>query len=135
MPKLKFNKDKPCDACQKGKQSKSSFKLKNVVFTSRLLELIHMDLFSPTRVASLSGMHYAYILVDDYSRYTWMYFLAHKNDAFKAFENFTKRVQKEKGVCISFIRSDHVTEFENEIFKIFYNENSISHTFSSSRTP
>ena len=96
LPKLKFNKDKPCDACQKGKQFKSSFKLKNIVSTSRPLELIHMDLFSPTRVASLGGMHYAYVLVDDYSRFTWVCFLAHKNDAFKAFENFAKRVQKEK---------------------------------------
>ena len=58
LPKLKFNKDKPCDACQKGKQSKSSFKLKNIVSTSRPLELIHMDLFGPTRVASLGGMQF-----------------------------------------------------------------------------
>ena len=80
-------------------------------------------------------MHYAYVLVDDYSRFTWVCFLAHKNDAFKAFENFTKRVQKEKGFCISFIRSDHGTEFKNEFFKIFCNENGISYTFSSPRTP
>ena len=55
-----------------------------------------MDLYGPTRVAILGRMHYAYVLVDDYSRYTWVCFLAHKNDAFKAFENFVKRVQKEK---------------------------------------
>ena len=74
---------------------------------------MHMNLFRPTRVASLGGMHYAYVLVDDYSRFTWVCFLAHKNDAFKAFENFIKRVQKEKGFYISLIRSDHGTEFEN----------------------
>ena len=83
--KLKFTKDKPCDACQKGKQSKSSFKLKNIVSTSKPLELIHMDLLGRTRIASLGGMHYAYVLVDDYSIYTWVYFLAYKNDSFKAF--------------------------------------------------
>ena len=94
-----------------------------------------MDLFGPTRVASLGGMHYAYVLVDDYSRFTWVCFLAHKNDAFKAFENFEKRVQKEKGFCISFNRSDHGTEFKNEFFKIFCNEDGISHAFSSLRTP
>ena len=94
-----------------------------------------MDLFGPTRVASLGAMHYAYMLVDDYSRYTLVCFLAHKNNAFKAFENFTKRTQKEKGFCISFIRSDHGTKFENEFFKTFYNENGISHIFSSPRTP
>ena len=72
-----------------------------------------MDLFGLTRVACLGGMHYTYVLVDDYFRYTWVCFLAHKNDAFKAFKNFTKRVKKEKGFCISSIRSDHGTEFEN----------------------
>ena len=129
------NKDKPCEACQKGKQSKSSFKLKNVVSTSKPLELIHMDLFGLTKVTNLGGMHYTYVLVDDYPRYTWVCFLAHKNDAFKAFKNFTKRVQKEKGFCISSIRSDHGTEFKNKIFKNFCNENDISHTFSSPITP
>ena len=94
-----------------------------------------MNLFEPVRVASLGGMHYAYVLVDDYSRFTWMCFLAHKNDAFKAFENFAKRAQNEKGFCISSIRSDHETEFENESFKTYCIENEISHTFSSPRTP
>ena len=63
-----------------------------------------MDLFRPTRVASFGGMHYTYVLVDDYSRLSWVYFLTHKNDIFKAFENFSKRVKKEKGFCISSIR-------------------------------
>ena len=94
-----------------------------------------MDLFGPTRVASLCGMHYAYILIDDYPRFTWVYFLAHKNDAFKAFENFAKRVQKEKDFYISSIKSDHETEFENKFFKIFCNKNDIFHTFSSPRIP
>ena len=92
LPKLEFTKDKPYDACQKEKKYKSLFKLKNVVSTSRPLELIHMDLFGTTRVESFDGMHYAYVLVDDYSRYTWVCFLDYKNDAFKGFKNFTKRV-------------------------------------------
>ena len=94
-----------------------------------------MYFFGPTRVVSLDGMYYAYVLVDDYSTYTWVYFLTHKNDAFKAFENFAKRVKKDKSFCISSIKSDHGTEFENEFFKTFCNENGISHTFSSPRSP
>ena len=109
--------------------------LKNIVSTSRLLELIHMDLFGSTRVANLSGMHYVYVLVDDCSRYTWVWFLAHKNDAFKTFKNFAKRVKKDKSFYISSIRSDHGTKFENEFFKSFCNENGISYIFSSPRTP
>ena len=64
-----------------------------------------------------------------------MYFLAHKNDTFKAFENFTKRVQKEKNFCISSIKSHHETEFKNKFFKNFCSENGSSHMFSSPRTP
>ena len=118
-----------------GKQTKSSFKLKNKVSTSRPLELIHMDLFGPTRAASLGGMNYAYVLVDDYSGYTWVCFLAHKNDAFNAFKSFTKRIQNEKGFCITKIRSDHGTEFENHEFDEFCNEHGIDHNFSVPRTP
>ena len=54
---------------------------------------------------------------------------------FKAFKNFSKRVQKEKYFYISSIKSDHGTKFENEFFKTFCNENGISHIFSSPRTP
>ena len=90
-----------------------------------------MDLFGPTTIASLGGMQYTYVFVDDYSRYTWVFFFTHKNDAFKAFENFIKRIQKEFFFCILTIWSDHGIEFENKFFKIFCNENGISHTFSS----
>ena len=51
-----------------------------------------MDLFGSTRVASLGGMYYVYVLVNDYCRFTWVCFLAYKNDAFKDFKNFSKRV-------------------------------------------
>ena len=53
-----------------------------------------MDLFGPIRVTSLSGMHYIYVLVNDYSRYTWVCFLTRKNDGFKAFENFQREFKK-----------------------------------------
>ena len=51
-----------------------------------------MDLFGPTRTLSLGGKKYGFIRVDDYSRYTWVYFLAHKHESFKVFEYFVKAV-------------------------------------------
>ncbi|KAG8650828.1 hypothetical protein MANES_07G075728v8 [Manihot esculenta] len=72
LPKFKYEKDKVCDVCQMGKQIKSSFKSINKVITSRPLQLLHMDLFGSTRVASLGGMHYGFVIVDDYSKYTWV---------------------------------------------------------------
>ena len=135
LPKMRFQKDKICGACQMGKQVKSSFKAKNKVTTTRPLQLLHMDLFGPCRVASLGGKHYAYVIVDDYSRFTWVLFLAHKDESFEAFKILAKRIQNEKGFKISTLRSDHGKEFENVYFKSFCNEMGITHNFSSPRTP
>ena len=135
LPKINFQKDRTCEACQFGKQIKTSFKSKNHVSTSKPLQLLHIDLFGPSRHASLSGKFYACVIVDDYSRYTWVLFLANKDDAIDAFRIFYKKVQNEKGYSISCIRSDHGGEFENHAFENFCNDFGIEHQFSSPRTP
>ena len=68
--KINFQKDKVCEAGLVGKQ------IKNFISISRPLELLHMDLFGPTRTPSLRGKSYAYVIVDDFSRYTWVLFLS-----------------------------------------------------------
>jgi len=70
LPKLKFEKDHICEACQKGKQVKNSFKIKNVVSSLKPIELLHMDLFGPSRTMSFGGNYYALVIVDDFSRFT-----------------------------------------------------------------
>ena len=70
LPKINIQKDKVCEACQVGKQIKNSFKNKNFISTSRPLELLHIDLFGPSRTLSLGGKSYAYVIVDDFFRYT-----------------------------------------------------------------
>ena len=70
LPKLKFCENKICEACVKGKQIRSSFKPKKQVTSSRLLELIHMDLYGPLKVQSGNGKKYILVIVDDYSWYT-----------------------------------------------------------------
>ena len=64
-----------------------------------------------------------------------MCFLSHKNDAFDAFKSFIKRVQKEKGFCITSVRSDHETKFENKNFEKLYDGKDIDYNFLASRTP
>ena len=96
LPKLNTKIDAICEACAKGKQIKSSFKSKTEVSTSRPLELLHMDLFRPISIASLSGKYYGYVIVDDYFRYTWVHFLRLKTEAFQNFVKFSKAIQKEK---------------------------------------
>jgi len=129
LPKLKFKKDGVCEACQKGKQTKVSFKPKNVVSTERPLVMLHMDLFGPSRTMSLGGNLYAFVIVDDFSRYTWTLFLAAKNDTFHAFKRLAKMLEKEKSSKIVFILSDHGGEFQNERFEQFCENMALSIIF------
>ena len=73
-----FEKDKLCSTCQAGKQVANTHKNKAYLSTSRVLELLHMDLFGPTTYATLGGNKYCLVIVDDYSRYTWTFFLQDK---------------------------------------------------------
>ena len=73
LKKISFQKDRIYEACQFGKQIKTSFKSKNHVSTSKPLQLFHMDLFEPFRYASLSGKYCTFIIVNDFSRYTWIF--------------------------------------------------------------
>ncbi|GKC17179.1 retrovirus-related pol polyprotein from transposon TNT 1-94 [Tanacetum coccineum] len=69
LPKLKFDQHF-CDACKIGKQVRISHKAKNIVSTTRCLELLHMDLFGPSAIRSYRGNRYTLVIEDDYSRYT-----------------------------------------------------------------
>ncbi|GJU85323.1 putative reverse transcriptase domain-containing protein [Tanacetum coccineum] len=126
LPKLKFDQHF-CDACKIGK---------NIVSTTRCLELLHMDLFGPSAVRSYGGNRYTLVIVDDYSRYTWTRFLKDKTEAFDQFEIFSKKIQNQLGCTIVSIRTDHGREFDNEVqFGEFCNANGITHNFSAPRTP
>ena len=113
LPKVNYERNKICDACQLGEQTRNSFNLKNIVSTTRPLELLHMDLFGPTRITSLGGRKYGLVIVDDYSRFTWVMFLAHKDETFGLFQKFAKKVSIKKNITILSIRSDHGIEFKN----------------------
>jgi hypothetical protein len=81
LPNLNYHSDALCGPCQIRKISKTSFKPKNIVSTSRPLELLHIDLFGPVSTASINGKKYGLVIVDDYSRLTWVKFLRVKDDA------------------------------------------------------
>ncbi|GKB29181.1 synaptobrevin, longin-like domain protein [Tanacetum coccineum] len=135
LPKLKFDQHF-CDACKMGKQAHASHKAKNIVSTTRCLELLHMDLFGPSAVRSYGGNRYTLVIVDDYSRYTWTRFLKDKTEAFDQFEILSRKIQNQLGCLIVSIRTDHGREFDNEVqFGEFCNANGITHNFSAPRTP
>ncbi|GJW18077.1 retrovirus-related pol polyprotein from transposon TNT 1-94 [Tanacetum coccineum] len=135
LPKLKFDQHF-CDACKIRKQAHASHKAKNIVSTTRCLELLHMDLFGPSAVRSYGGNRYTLVIVDDYSRYTWTRFLKDKTEAFDQFEIFSKKIQNQLGCTIVSIRTDHGREFDNKVqFGEFCNTNCITHNFSAPRIP
>lgn len=77
--------------------------------------MLHINLFGPSRTFGLGGKFYAYVIVDDFSRFTWLLFLSHKSEAFQAFSKVCKKVQneKKKKITITCIKSDHGREYEN----------------------
>ena len=95
LPKINFKKNKICKARQLDKQTKSSFKSKNIVSTIRSLELLHMDLFGPILTTSLGGKRFGFVIIDDYSRFTWVLYLAHKDEAFDMFVDLFNKIISE----------------------------------------
>nr|GEX18654.1 retrovirus-related Pol polyprotein from transposon TNT 1-94 [Tanacetum cinerariifolium] len=81
LPKLKFEKDHLCSACPMGKSKKKSHKPKSKDSNQEKLYLLHMDLCGPMRVESINGKKYILVIVDDYSRFTWVKFLRSKDEA------------------------------------------------------
>ncbi|GJR49981.1 putative ribonuclease H-like domain-containing protein [Tanacetum coccineum] len=80
LPSKLFENDQTCVACQKGKQHRASCKSKTENSISLPLHLLHMDLFGPTFVKSLMKKMYCLVVTDDYSRFTWVFFLATKDE-------------------------------------------------------
>ena len=135
LPKFGKVEKSICGACQMGKQTKASHQKVNVIATSRCLELLHVNLMGLTRTVSLGGKRYIMVIVDDFSRYTWVEFLRKKSEACEKMEVLCKRLQNEKGVSIVKIRSDHGKEFENARFDSFCEKSGIKKEFSSPKTP
>jgi transposase InsO family protein len=132
---VKFEKDKPCSTCQAGKQVANTHPTKAYMSTSRVLELLHMDLFGPTTYKSLGGNLYCLVIVDDYLRYTWVFFLHDKTEVTACFKKFAKRAQNEFDMKIKKIRSDNRKEFVNTNIEEYYDEVGIKHEVSATYTP
>jgi hypothetical protein len=75
LTNVHFDKDRVCSACQAGKQVGINHPHKNIMTTDMPLELLHMDLFGPIAYISIGGSKYCLVIVDDYSRFTWVFFL------------------------------------------------------------
>ncbi|GJU12900.1 retrovirus-related pol polyprotein from transposon TNT 1-94 [Tanacetum coccineum] len=133
--KFKYHKNHLCSACEQGKSKKASLPPKLVPSTKSKLELLHMNLCGPMRVASINGKKYILVIVNDYARYTWVYFLRTKDEAPNMIIDFVNQVQRNLKASILTIQTDNGTEFKKEKLRVVYAKLGIVHKTSIARTP
>ncbi|GKE59922.1 retrovirus-related pol polyprotein from transposon TNT 1-94 [Tanacetum coccineum] len=132
--KLKFKKDHLCSACRMGKSKKKPHKPKSKDTNQEKLYLLHMDLCGPMCVTSVNGKKYILVIVDDYSRFTWVKCLRSKDEAPDFIIKFLKMIQVRLKVPLRRIRTDNGTEFVNQTLREYYKKVGISHETSVARS-
>jgi hypothetical protein len=132
---VEFEKDKLCSACQADKQVGNTHPKKSMMSTSKAFELLHMDLFGPTTYISIGGNKNGFVIVDYFTRYTWVFFLSDKSDAYSTFKSFVKICCNEFETTIKRVRSDNGSEFKNTRVDELCDEYGIKHQFLAKYTP
>ncbi|GJR61546.1 putative ribonuclease H-like domain-containing protein [Tanacetum coccineum] len=135
LPTKRFENDQTCVACLKGKQHRASCKSKVLNLITKPLFMLHMDLFGPTFVSSLMHKKYCLVVTDDYSRFTWVFFLTTKDETSEILKNFIKEIENLVDKKVKIIRSDNGTEFKNKVMDDFCREKGIKREYSVARTP
>nr|GEZ11335.1 retrovirus-related Pol polyprotein from transposon TNT 1-94 [Tanacetum cinerariifolium] len=127
LSKFKYHKEHLCPLCEQGKSKRASHPPKPVPNSRQRLHLLHMDLCGPMRIASINGKRYVLVIVDDYSRYTWVHFLRSKDEAPEVIIKFLKRITVLLQSPVIIIRTDNGTEFKNQLLKVYFDSVGISH--------
>nr|GEU85897.1 integrase, catalytic region, zinc finger, CCHC-type, peptidase aspartic, catalytic [Tanacetum cinerariifolium] len=135
LPKFKYAKEHLCPSCKQGKSKRASHPPKLVPNSKQRLHLLHMDLCGPMRVASINGKRYVLVIVDDYSRYTWVHFLRTKDETLEVIKNFLKKIYVRLQALIIIIRTDNGIEFKNQVLKDYFNSIDIIHETFAAKTP
>ncbi|GJV95545.1 putative ribonuclease H-like domain-containing protein [Tanacetum coccineum] len=135
LPSKLFENNQTCVACQKGKQHRASCKTKTISLISQPLHKLHMDMFGPTFVKSLMKKMYFLVVTDDYSRLSWDFFLATKDETSGILKSLITRVENLIDHKVKVIRCDNGTEFKNKEMNQFCERKSIKREFSVATTP
>ncbi|GJR82029.1 putative ribonuclease H-like domain-containing protein [Tanacetum coccineum] len=135
LPSKRFENDQTCVACLKGKQHKASCKSKIQNSITQPLFMLHMDLFGPTFVSSLMNKKYCLVVTDDYSRFTWVFFLASKDETSGILKSFITEIENLVDKKVKIIRCDNGTKFKNRVMSDFCEKKGIKREFSVARTP
>ncbi|GKC15357.1 putative ribonuclease H-like domain-containing protein, partial [Tanacetum coccineum] len=135
LPSKLFKINQTCVTCQKGKQHRASCKAKTASSISQPLQMLHMDLFGPTFVKSLMKKMYCLVVTDDFSRFSWVFFLATKDETSAILKTFITGIENLIDLRVKVIRCDNGTEFKNSVMNQFCEMKGIKREFSVARTP
>ncbi|GKE89394.1 putative ribonuclease H-like domain-containing protein, partial [Tanacetum coccineum] len=119
LPSKRFENNQTCVACLKGKQHKASCKFNVQNSITQPLFMLHMDLFGPTVVSSLMNKKYCLMVTDDYSRFTWVFFLASKDETSGILKNFITEIENIVDMKVKIIRCDNGTKFKKRVMNEF----------------
>jgi transposase InsO family protein len=125
-----------CAPCRHGKMVATPHPPLTDVMTERPTELLHMDLVGPARVRSVGGKWYVLVVVDDYSRYAWVFFLDDKSETFGFVRDLIVRLKNERhGNAIRAIHNDNGSKFKNSRFDAFCCDLGLEHQYSTPYVP
>nr|GFA28523.1 retrovirus-related Pol polyprotein from transposon TNT 1-94 [Tanacetum cinerariifolium] len=133
--KFKYAKEHLCPSYEQGKSKRASHPPKPVPNSKQQLHLLHIDLCGPMRVASINGKRYVLVIVDDYSRYTWVHFLRTKDETPEVIKNFLKKIYVRLQTLVIIVCTDNETEFKNHVLKEYFDSVGITHETSAAKTP
>nr|GEV20720.1 retrovirus-related Pol polyprotein from transposon TNT 1-94 [Tanacetum cinerariifolium] len=135
LPKFKYAKEHLFPSCEQGKSKRDSHPPKPVSNSKQWLHLLHMDLCGPMRVARINGKRYVLVIVDDYSRYTWVHFLRTKDETLEVIKNFLKKIYVRLQAPVIIVRTDNKMKFKNQVLKEYFDSFGIIHETYAVKTP
>nr|GEV72800.1 copia protein [Tanacetum cinerariifolium] len=128
-----FSVDHLCSSCELGKAKRKSFHTKITPSSKRRLQLLHMDICGPMRVASINGKIYVLVIINDYSRYTWTHFLRTKDETPKVLIDFLMLVQRGIHAQVRIVQTDKGTKILNQSLHAYFAAEGILHQMSVAR--
>ena len=123
-----------CSTCISGKHTRCPFKA-SVFRANKSVDLVHMDLSGPIKPSTLGGKSYFLLIVDDFSRYMWIFLLAYKTEALNIFKKLKVMAKAETKENLRCAKSDRGGEFLSKEFKLYCEDNGIIRQLTPPHTP
>lgn len=124
-----------CEGCVLAKQTPTPYPDRAVFRAQKPLQLVHADLCGPITPTSIGGGKYFQLLVDDFSRWSWVYMLSGNFEALDAFKRFKTTIEESSGLEIKTLHTDRGGEFTSQSFGKFCDENGITRHLTAPYSP